>query len=276
MAVINNGNVTTRIPLPKIDIDISASFNSVGRTMGADLSKGLQAWTTNAKRNVSKGAGMKKAHDDTAKGIRKQLNDGYSTRSFKKNSGTYRNQDPGAFRYRRYSGGKLAKALQSPQFIKPSKLGVQFNWSHLDTAAPQWYRLNFGAKPGKKAPFVNFDEMRFFKVPSGAKVTLEGFPQSRRFRIPEGYWSNTRAAKTTGTRLAAPTGGMGRNFYPAALKPKPNKGVFLEDGNFTKGIDGSGYLNKSISYINTQYPRRVERLILDWLELKSINGVSRR
>ena len=276
MAVKNNGNVTTYIPLPVINIDLRSTLASVGKDIGGDISDQMAAWTTNARQNVAKGAGMKKAHDDTARGIRKQLADGYDNRQPKMGSKTYRNQDPGAFRYRRYSGGKLAKALQSPQFIKSNKSGVIFNWSALDKAAPQWYRINFGAKPGKKAPFVNFQPMRFFKVQSDAKVTVADFPQSRRFRIPEGYWSNTAAAKTTGTRLAAPSGSMGRNFYPGALKPKPNRGVYLEEGRFTKGIDGTGFLNKSISYINTQYPRRVERLILDWLDVKSINNVSRR
>lgn len=111
-----------------------------------------------------------------------------SYKSRRRGPSGYRADTDGGERYRRYAGGRMLAALQNPDHIyiaTPDGITFLPNPRKLDAKAKQWYRLNFGARPGfGSAP------RRFDVSISNIFLFSLGFDAgpSEPFRIPRGFW----------------------------------------------------------------------------------------
>ena len=89
---------------------------------------------------------MRNVHLKAAQAAQQSMLSRYSKIVKPRSVGDYRADAPG--KWRRYSGGQLERALASPNFYRASKDGILWGLKEpLDQAAPQWYRLNYGAGP---------------------------------------------------------------------------------------------------------------------------------
>lgn len=98
--------------------------------------------------------------------------------------GGYRADAPG--KWKRYSGGQLEKALASPNFYRASKDGILWGLKGpLDQAAPQWYRVNYGAGPRGQG----YRAAQSFPVdPSGLNLIPKSFVASGQYILPKGVF----------------------------------------------------------------------------------------
>lgn len=93
-------------------------------------------------------------------------------------------------RGRRFAGGKLLAALESPSMARSSATQIRFIDARLlDRAARQWRRLNFGASPniGRTTQAISrpaIPPLRFGQGRSFGSLRLAGGPR-RGFRVPE-------------------------------------------------------------------------------------------
>lgn len=166
----------------------------------------------------------------------------------------------------RLSGGKLKRAINSPNMFRAAPDGIAFiNRAWLDNQAAHWYRLNFGA--GSKASLGRRPKnqtMRFFGEVVGS-YGLEGFPPSPSFRIPPGWFG--------GTGKPTPLGGAtGQRFDPLRnirkiSNPQTQRAAFSvafrrskssQGAKFTsiqsRGIAAMGFLDAGVSSIARNMP----------------------
>ena len=100
--------------------------------------------------------------------------------------GDYRSDAPG--KWKRYSGGKLERALASPNFFRASKDGILWGLKEpLDAAAPQWYRLNYGAGPRGQG---NRAQQAFPVDASGLNLIPKTFTASGAYMMPQGVFGD--------------------------------------------------------------------------------------
>ena len=98
----------------------------------------------------------------------------------------YRNNEPEP--WRRYSGGLLEQALSSPNFFRASKDGILWGLKEpLDAAAPQWYRVNYGA--GARGAGRNA-ATAFPADPSGLNLIPKTFVASGSYIMPRGVFGD--------------------------------------------------------------------------------------
>ena len=243
-------------------LELKDMMRDAARGLNKDLADALNLYAREIKRNVTRGEGLEKLNERYAAQARNR-----AAAHFKQTrtrlSGDYRSGDSG--RWKRYSGGKLEAAIRSPAVTYSSREGITFfDMGQLDALAPQWYRLNFGTKsrPGK-APQAQ--PMSFFGSRGSTRLSADRFGPSKDFKIPRGFWSSARFAKTRGSQLTAPQGKGLDAFYPAKLKPKPSQNTSLFKGKRKASIKGTRFLDEGIKYVNTYYPRSFEALVRKWM-----------
>lgn len=99
--------------------------------------------------------------------------------------------NPAAARMRRFAGGRLRAALESPGMFAVSydSIGIG-DVSLLNEAAPQWARLNFGAGgAGEESYSVGPAQGTFAQGFNAGSSRLTSGPGPRpEFEIPEGFW----------------------------------------------------------------------------------------
>lgn len=142
-------------------------------------------------------------------------------------------------RNRRFAGGALRRAIQSPDFFEATFEGLLWaNVQRLNAEAKQWMRVNYGAggiageAPGR------------FQVKWGNLVvaTLGLRPNPRRaFRLPRGYWVG-EGGQRGGNRFF-PVGEQ-----PAGIRGRPSR------ARMTQGIAASNFLDAGVRRIAHEFP----------------------
>lgn len=194
----------------------------------------------------------------------------------------YRGGDPGGFR--RFSDGAMLKALSEPgNLFRVTPDGIEYvNAPLLDMKAPQWYRLNFGARPAD-TPAVRNASIQFFdtKLPG---IGFEGAQPSKPFSMPRGVWSSEAAASTASFSGLADGGSA---FYPLNLM-KVDKMANLMGGNMnnrqatwsqagrraTRGIVGGRFLDYGAQTVNREIGPALEFVARTWVS-QAADQVSR-
>ena len=91
-------------------------------------------------------------------------------------------------KWKRYSGNQMLKAISSPSFFRASKDGILWGLKDpLDRAAPQWYRLNYGAGPRGSG---NRAQQAFPGDPSGLNLIPKSFVASAQYVMPKGVFGD--------------------------------------------------------------------------------------
>lgn len=206
----------------------------------------------------------------------------------------YRGEDSGD--YKRYTGVMERLLEQGQAFFRINDSGVDFIMPQLlDRAAPQWYRLNFGASPAPSAA-VRKGNIMFFgtSVPGPA---LDGFRPSAAFRIPPGVWSMQLLAQTASLRgersaerpglfatgriegagsggkpasgkplnlMNHTKGGSGVAFYPSSQMNNPVFGA--ETARMTRGIVGGRFFDAGLAEFNHKLGWGLEVMVEQWVE----------
>lgn len=250
-----------------LTLDMRPIMQGISRTANKELAKQLQLWARTANRNVSRSKGLKQLNEDIADKTREKILAAYDQRGIGDRP-SYRYNDRG--RWRRYSNGRMEKAIRDPKTIRADNTGIHFiDTARMDYWAKQWYRLNFGTKGKGSRSAPTAAPMQMFGTTVG-RVSLDQFPASEDFRVPRGFWSNTFAPKTAGTKLTLP---KGQDAFYAARKDKRQRAIVGRNHPFFTGrngsaIEGKRFLDEGAKYINTNYGKRFEALARTWLEIK--------
>lgn len=207
----------------------------------------------------------------------------YKRRPFQTGAGSYRAEEQG--KWKRDAGGKLEKALKSRNMFVATKDGLLFiNRQHLDIAARQWYRLNFGAGyVGQQGRRPRSYSLSLFNTPGG-KISLKDYQPSIGFKIPAGLWSKGGLGATVNlSSVRLPGQARGDQLEPIGyIESKYGKGTtgkikqaFAKQGvkrfpamrkRISKGIRATGFLDAGISVISREAPRGLEKLFADLAE----------
>lgn len=183
---------------------------------------------------------------------------------------------------KRYAGGKLRAALNSPRFYEATADGLRFiNVDYLNRTARHWARLNAGAGPRGQG-----SRRRFTVTWSNLAVAAIGVDQAPRpgFYLPRGYWW-TRGA---GQVVSADPGRIGQDeFYPMGIGParkrtRPDSGAHRKPGPYvgpgagigkrrpSLGIKARNFLDAGAETIARELPKGYEKLYKDLWEQKII------
>jgi hypothetical protein len=155
----------------------------------------------------------------------------------------------------RYSGGKLQRALGSPEMMLATWEGVSFiNQAHLDRTAKQWYRLNFGA--GEKGRNESLPHKRWnikFYGEAISAISLKEFGPSADFEIPDGFSIGS---------------GISREFVPQSLGSVIPEGVNRTrvKKQVTAGIQGQAFLDAGVRTLAKNLGTGWSILWREWLE----------
>ena len=185
------------------------------------LMLGLQEWAKVMYQETSSGGSadeLAAMHKSLATEIQAAIIDAYSAKHVPGKTLPYRWLDQG--KMHRFSNRAMLRALKDSQFISSDKTGIKMvNTEFMDKVAPQWYRLNFGARPAPQPVAARSKNAmkwgsRDRGVPTKTRVFAEGKP-SKPFFVPElattsrgrGLWSRTFMAQSN---LKEIIGGLGR------------------------------------------------------------------
>jgi hypothetical protein len=175
----------------------------------------------------------------------------------------------------RFSGGKMLNALRSTDMYLVGYDGLSFiNTSHLDSAARQWYRLNFGAgagegynvKPTEPASGGSY-RVVMFGVQSNTSLSLNRFKASPNFYIPPGRFSNGESVVNTGTSYGdrfevLRSRGSGAYGFTQRIRGKRVSGYPFWPGGMSKsGIAAQRFLDAGVQTIAREAPRGNEILL---------------
>ena len=192
-------------------------------------------------------------------------------------------------RFRRYGGGKLGKALRSKAMYQATPQGILFiNRTHLDIAAKQWYRLEFGAGPrantGKKH---GNKQVKLFGKNAG-KISLLGFKRSPNFLVPKGFWSpadtqpggRVDLVKPSDSRrgqdVFVPANYYGGKEFAGFVQQYRNAGQdppFHANRFYGRGIASQAFLDAGVNAIAKNGPIGLERIFSEIAE-ESISGAN--
>ena len=206
----------------------------------------------------------------------------------------YREKDKDSFR--RYSGGAMLRVLEGGQWYRVSSDGILWILPAVfDSAARQWYRLNFGAAPASQKSVAS-TKMTFFGQNIGEGPNMNKYPRSGSFFLPPGVWSSELHSKTPKEGLGSSTGfdknfanksggrskqgqalmqfmgsgvGLGTAFYPAgAMGNSAAAAIRAADagGRVTRGIVGSRFLDEGLQAINRALPVAMEVLVKELVD----------
>lgn len=186
---------------------------------------------------------LKKIHTEAAEDALVSVVEAY--RSGKKKGTTpYRQGD-------RYSGGKLERALSSPNMYRAARDGLDFiNRQWLDAQAAQWYRMNFGVGPrGSQTKRRPGDaRVRVFGQATPIDFALRGYKPGPAMSLPVGFWL------TQGGRVTAWDANRRRfsdHFYPTGSTPEFE----------TLGFAGSRFLDAGVERLAKTLPLQYEKML---------------
>lgn len=174
---------------------------------------------------------------------------------------------------KRYSGGVMYKALNSPKLIYSDEYGLgMFDVKFLDERARQWYRMNFGAMPAGRAA-AGQGSLKMFQQTSSRKLDISKYKPSGPFLVPNsvngrGLWSNKtmpvtnlsalyKAAKAEGKKGSSGELGTALYVVPGNFRPSFDKVL-------SKGIKGSRFLDAGVKYVNDHYGDEMEIAVAKW------------
>lgn len=167
---------------------------------------------------------------------------------------------------RRYSGGRLKRALGQDNYWISDANGITLDMTPLDRAAAQVWRLNFGAGArgqGSLPPVA----VRF----GVTVIAVIGLDEAARpgFVIPAGFWETGagRVGPDPGRRgmdefyvsssaRSSTTGRLRRGDPSARSAPRQNRIA-------TKGIAGRSFLDRGLIRVATELPARYQILYRD-------------
>lgn len=266
-------------------IDVVRIVNQLRKDVDKELSNKLRRFLYSVKKDIQKQAELKQIHEEIGKGAQRKVAERYmATHSGNK---PYRQDDEGALK--RYSGGKMLKALEGPGFYKADGRRLQMiNPSVLDRQAKQWYRLNFGAKPAA-TPEADVGSMRFKPRMGGGKqktfkgVDLARFSPSESFLMPLSVFSGDRRRKSAGSTIRPTPHSKARGqamylvYSGVRIKSKDPRASYKAKtwrrdpknsgktiANPTAGIKGKRFLDEGAKYINDEYPDRLVGMFDKW------------
>lgn len=164
-------------------------------------------------------------------------------------------------RKNRIAGGKLRKALASPEYFTARWDGIAIgNRNVLDRQAAQWYRLNYGVGPrGEAAPVKIPAIIEFFGEAIG-DISSQTGPSIRPMWIPKGSWYQFGPGKAG----RAPWDGANRGQHQFVAGGKRFK--------LTQGIQGSGFIDMGISATAASVGEGWTSLLLEWTHEASEAG----
>ncbi len=183
---------------------------------------------------------------------------------------------------KRYAGGKLRSALNSPRFFEATAAGLRFiNVDYLNRTARHWARLNAGAGPRGQG-----SRRRFTVTWSNLAVAAIGVDQAPRpgFFLPRGYWW----ARGGGQVVSADPGRIGQDeFYPVGIGPARGRtrldakahrrpGPYVGPGagigkrRPSLGIKARNFLDAGAETIARELPKGYEKLYRDLWEQKAV------
>ena len=229
-----------------------------------ELGERLEFWSKNLNKQLGRKKGIKEMHYNVTKDVRSAVVNRYKATRISRGKG-YRGVDTG--NYRRFSNGRMLKALYSKAVVTHDQNGIYlYNMGELDKRAAQWYRLNFGAKPRGKQKSGPTSPMKFFGATTGLRVNLDRFGPSdplTSFKLPVGFWSSTKAPETPGAKLRKGN----TAFYPSKLGPKPSRNMGPPKKLIPRrGIHGTGFLDQGLTVLNNRYPKELEKIVRHWMD----------
>lgn len=186
------------------------------------------------------------------------VNSYISSRSESGSKAGYRKNAPGV--YRRDSGGKLLKAIQSPKFMTITPDGVLLgNKAWLDSQARQWYKLNYGVQPAAgRRPGVF--SMNMFGANVGALSLASNVPV-KWMNMPSGIFS--KGGEFTPYKYAK----RNNKDNTASKRARSGSGGFIIRSNAstqyvkamrTKGISAWNYMDPGLRVLSKELPKAWE------------------
>lgn len=189
----------------------------------------------------------------------------------------YRASAPG--QWKRYSGGKLAAALRSPEMYLASTTGIAYiNVRHLDKAARQWKRLNFGAGPaGAKGKRPQAKPITVLGQNAGS-LSLARIPVRPGFMLPAGWWMagdpDSEGGFFSDRKVKASRASRGRDvLYPsgyAKYQVRDKKALAEKFPQFQKypsrGIAAQGWLDAGVGRIAELGPAFTMNIIAEFAD----------
>jgi len=184
----------------------------------------------------------------------------YSGIGFKSNKlGPYRPES-------RYPG-MLRKALEKDDFIIASSSGILFgNTALLDSVAPHWRRMNYGAGARGFETFSNSRIPLKIKGKNVGNLSIDTKP-SPSFVMPAGVFFNT-----SGKPVSYSPGRRGQDrFYLAGQLKAINTEAYGKLKNvvgapkMSKGIRGYNFLEPGIRVIATRLPLLYQETLIKWI-----------
>jgi hypothetical protein len=278
------------------DIQYSAGAAIEGQ-LYERLRAGLYTWSEVMYQNEADRDQLEEMHEKMATQVQQKVIRAYTASQQKgRRLPSYRWADKG--KMRRYSNKQMLKALQSESFIEYDYKGVYFpNVKHLDNAAAQWYRLNFGTAPRAQIS-VDQPNMNFGQRETKTSVNFNSFKPSAAFMVPStdgrarGIWSNTFMSKSPVfgssrtmlqgrrmSRIKAGYSGTFRGQYgpgKSALYLIPNgaMGSLGFEARMSRGIVGARFLDAGANYLNRNYGQELSKLLEQWRN--SANSAGKR
>lgn len=251
------------------------------------LEDGLNAWAKSLYQSSESRDGLAEMNAEMARDVQDVIVKAYE-RSQRKGrrvpSYRYAEKDK---RLRRYANKQMLRALQSESFITSGYNGIAFpNIDFMDQAAPQWYRLNFGAAPlgnfAARSPGQNMKWGADRQYQTSTNINFMKFGPSGAFNVPSlrsgevrGIWSKAIYASSptiqqikkgyTGFYSGNPNkmrgaGGRGSALY---LIPAMGSGLGFQ-AKQSRGILGAHFLDEGAEFLNKEYGKRLSRIFNDW------------
>ncbi len=225
--------------------------------------------------------------------------------------GAYRNDEANP-KWRRYSGGILKAAIADPSFYRASKDGIMWgSMEWLDSQAPQWYRLNYGAgargagyRASQAFPSA---QMKFFQQTITASLIPSSFSASGAYLLPKGVFGDvspemgtTRFRKVNissirggkrkmGSPLEFGAGGMVNGKIPRenlSFERAPfNPISYIESKigsaaaaslptigpKLTRGFAGSFFIEAGLQRMSRTLPAAYEKLMTEWFKEAAVS-----
>jgi hypothetical protein len=277
------------------DIQYSAGAAIEGQ-LYERLRAGLYTWSEVMYKNEADRSQLEEMHEKIATEVQQRVIRAYTASQQKgRRLPSYRWADKG--KMRRFSNKQMLKALQSESFIEYDYKGVYFpNVKHMDNAAAQWYRLNFGTAPRAQ---INVDQpnMKFGQRETKTSVNFNSFKPSAAFMVPSsvdarGVWSGRFLSKSPVfgssrsllqgrrmSRIKAGYSGRFRGQYGPGrgalyLIPNGAMGSLGFEARMSKGIVGARFLDAGADYLNRNYGQELSKLLDTWR--RSANSAGKR
>jgi len=238
-------------------IDLQRAFVTASREANARTSKQLVALGRWFENNARNGAATQDLHQRILEMGQRSTAASYN--QTRKGPSGYRQGS-------RFSGGKLRRAINSPNFIQATPGQMSFiNATHLNNEARQWARLNFGAgERGRASPTARMYPLQISNLVIDA-IGLQQGP-SPDFLIPVGY-VNAQGE----FHLGYPPAGQRREDLRIVRRRAGEPGVGLRKQ--TRGIRATHFLDRGIERISRELWPNYQRFLADLIRDGEVSNV---